>query len=295
MRGVEIAESKGQRERGKNHKTPTRDPVEWEPGAGPPARAAAQQQRYGPAASRGEAYHRGPRPRTAATAHSLLLAAWAALWISTCDRGPMRGPAARPGIVARPGSRSLAQLSSPPGPLPALPASRGVPHAHPPPFSSGRSLPPQRVTFSWRPSRSCPVLCHRPPPFPAAKKLCYHCTGRQHQRCLLVASPHSVSVLFFSSLSSSLWRHRRPHSWPLRTTHACGAETLPTICCEPWFFPSCNPHVFPSSLRVRYLRMGTWKPCPPLLCGRPGVGARGHFPKVGRFPDWDMAMRARQG
>lgn len=42
MRGVEIAESKGQRERGKKTQTPTRDPVEWEPGAGPqPARRRA--------------------------------------------------------------------------------------------------------------------------------------------------------------------------------------------------------------------------------------------------------------
>lgn len=49
MPGVEIAESK------ENQK----DPVEWEVGAGP---QPAQQQRYGPAASRG-AYHRAA-PRT---------------------------------------------------------------------------------------------------------------------------------------------------------------------------------------------------------------------------------------
>lgn len=188
------------RAQGKNQKVP----VEWEQELDPSPRRAAQ--RYGPAASRG-AYHRAA-PRTAATAHSLLLAAWAALWISTCDRGPMRGPAARPGIVARPDRSSCL----PPCPCPPLVVS----HEHTSPFFF--PSPPARSDF-LHPSRSCPVLCHRPPPFPAAKKLCY-CTGRQHQRGRLVASPHSSSILFFSL------GHRGPHSWPLRTTQACGAHPV---------------------------------------------------------------------
>lgn len=107
MPGVEIAESMENQKKTQSNGSRSRTP----------ARPPAAGQRYGPAASRG-AYHR-PAPRTAASAHSLLLAAWAALWISTCDRGPMRGPAAPPGIVARP-DRSRSSL--PPCPCPALPA-----------------------------------------------------------------------------------------------------------------------------------------------------------------------------
>lgn len=117
---------------------------------------------------------------------STLLAAWAAMWISTCDRGPMRGPAARPGIVTRPDrSRSL-----PPCPLPAF------------------VVPPPLFLLTTSTSDSAPEsflsrLCHRPSPLLRLRNLA--ATVREEVSTSggrLVASPHSSHPFFLWSQSS---------------------------------------------------------------------------------------------
>lgn len=78
----------------------------------------------------------------------------------------------------------------------------------------------------------------------------------------LVASPHSLSILFFSSLGSSYSSHLRS----LRTTQACGVH------------PVCDLLVsLVSSVRILYVsppcvsvHMGTWIPCP-FAIRTPGV------------------------